>query len=455
MSDQRLAAMEEQMEVITGTLRTILDGVAGLKQLLPRLERLEQAGLGKDQVSPSESNASTHVMIDSEGGSAEPRPPSGQRRFDQESSPLKGRTLLETQMIVLKDPGIKLLAPVLECKDPLKIRAKEFIVYFDDCESFISNWEAQPGNSGKKFDGETTFGPRNLKVPQQRQLAKMIQVIYHQSELRFVKKSELGNQIWWLSVTQAMAKSRLYAKMAKETSLQACVRDLQRIKFVSPFGLIDTEAWDDYKKKLQDQLSLQSENGFDVPDSVVKDLIIVSLPDVMFQKDLVLLFGPLGYMYGHQELSDLIASIEARIQSVLGQNLQAVVNRAVASRDATSGKFNSGKFKANVAEFDEFYGIPSDTEQVVEVEIDDVEEEQMFDDDQSQLQAFLADTAGKKTCDRTGTAPDGKLKCRFLGGPKASCVFSHPAADMLLKGKGFSIQGSNASSARGGQSRDA
>jgi len=453
--EDRLAVIEGQMGDFAGTLRTILEGIAGLRQVLPRLERVEQAQLRKEQVSPSGSSASTHVMVDSEGGSAEPRPPSGLRRLEQDGSPLKGRTLHENQMIVLKDPGIKLLPPILECKDPLKIRAKEFIAYFDDCESFISNWEAQPGNSGKKFDGETTFGPRNLKVPQQRQLAKLIRVIYHQSELRFVKKSELGNVTWWLSVTQEMAKTKLYAKMANETSLQACVRDLQRIKFVSPFGLIDTEAWDDYKKKLQDQLSLQAENGFDVPDSVVKDLIIVSLPDVMYQKDLVLLFGPLGYMYGHQELGDLIATIEARIQSVLGQNLQAVVNRAVASRDAASGKFNSGKFKANVAEFDEFYGLADDSEQVDEEELDDVEEEQMFEGDQSQLQAFLADTAGKKTCDRTGTAPDGKLKCKFLGGSKASCIFNHPASDLLLKGKGFSIQGSNASSARGGLSRDA
>ena len=30
------------------------------------------------------------------------------------------------------------------------------------------NWEAEPGNFGKAFDGATTFALRNLKVPQQK-----------------------------------------------------------------------------------------------------------------------------------------------------------------------------------------------------------------------------------------------------------------------------------------------
>ena len=56
-----------------------------------------------------------------------------------------------------------------------------------------------------------------------------------------------------------------------------------------------------------------------------------------FQTDLFLLFGPIGSMYGHQELSDLVETILARIQSVLGQNLQAVVNKAVSSKVPVCG----------------------------------------------------------------------------------------------------------------------
>ena len=155
-----------------------------------------------------------------------------------------------------------------------------------------------------------------MKVPQQKQLAKLIRVIYdEETELRFVKKAELGSQIFWAQCTTQMAKDRLFAKLSTETSLQACVRELQRIKFVSPFGLIDADAWDDYNKKILEALSFQSKHGFTVPDSVVKDVIISALPDIKFQTDLFLLFGPIGSMYGHQELSDLIETILARIQS--------------------------------------------------------------------------------------------------------------------------------------------
>jgi hypothetical protein len=185
---------------------------------------------------------------------------------------------------------------------------------------------------------------------------------------------------------------------------------------------------------------------------VVKDIIITALPDLKFQTDLLLLFGPIGSMYGHQELSDLIETIVARIQTVLGQNLQAVVNRAVSMRDSNSGK----KFKANVVQIQEAYGgLPA--EEVEDdhdrsQEISESEEQVEEDEQKLQFQAFLAETAGKKQCDRCGVGPDGKLKCKFLGGSRASCIFLHPESDMKLKGKGFSIQAQQMPISAGGGS---
>jgi hypothetical protein len=387
-----------------------------------------------------------HSAVSHEVESSEFQQPHSQRRGLGQESPLLSRSKSfnsESSHLVLKDPAIKLVPPCVECKDPLKIRPKEFMDYFDNIEAFIMIWESQPGNSGKRFDGADSFALKNLKVPQQKQLAKLISVIYDRSELRFVKKSELGNQTFWLSVTTQIAKAKLSEKLANETSLQACVRDLQKIKFSSPYGLIDPDAWDNYKKSVLELENFQSSNGFIVPDSVLKDVIISALPDASFQRDLFLLFGPIGSMYGHQELSDLIATIEARIRAILGQNLQAVVNRAVATRDA---KFTSGKFKANVAQIDEFYGSPAVSESEEGDQI--VAEEQIENSDEvtMQLQAYLTETAGKKSCDRIGVAPDGKLKCRYLGGSKASCIFAHPESDMKLKGKGFTIQAQTPSS---------
>jgi hypothetical protein len=445
--------MEEQVATILDLLRTLVPRIDKLEHQIQIEGRNQEPQLGGH----SSASADTHVMV-SDGESSEPRPPLSRRPFVQDTSPLMfrhTRSANETSMMVLKDPAIKLVPPVVEAKDSQKIRPREFIDYIDNCAAFIKNWEAQPGNFGKAFDGATAFALRNLKVPQQKQLAKLIQVIYDEAtELRFVKKADLGSQIFWAQCTTQMAKARLFAKLSKETSLQSCVRELQRIKFVSPFGLIDADAWDDYIKKIQEALSFQSRNGFTVPDSVVKDVIISALPDLKFQTDLVLLFGPIGSMYGHQELSDLIETILARIQSVLGQNLQAVVNKAVSSRDSKSSK----NFRANVVQINDEYGLSADDEDDSEEKFQDTDESEQQDEDEEQLQfqAFLAETAGKKQCDRSGCAPDGKLKCRFLGGPKASCIFTHPDSDMKLKGKGFSIQSQQASMrAGGGLSREA
>ena len=445
--------MEEQVASILDILRNLVPRIEKLEQHIPIEGRNQEPQFGRH----SSASAETHVMV-SEGESSEPRPPNSRRPFVQDTSPLlfrHTRAANETSMMVMKDPGIKLVPPVVEAKDPQKIRPREFIEYLDNCTAFIANWEAQPGNSKKAFDGATAFALRNLKVPQQKQLAKLARVIYDEkTELRFVKKADLGSQIFWAQCTTQMAKARLFDKLSKETSLQSCVRELQRIKFVSPFGLIDADAWDDYIKKIQEALSFQTENGYTVPDSVVKDVIISALPDLKFQTDLVLLFGPIGSMYGHQELSDLIETILARIQSVLGQNLQAVVNKAVSLRDRDSSK----KFRANVVQINDAYGLPADEEDDSEEKFQGTDEPEQQDEDEEQLQfqAFLAETAGKKQCDRSGCAPDGKLKCRFLGGPKASCIFTHPDSDMKLKGKGFSIQAQQASMrAGGGLSREA
>ena len=455
-------SMEEQVSTILSQNKWIMDTLLShseaLKAFVPRIEKIEEGDWRTVNLGHTSASAETHVMVGDTEGSA-PRPPNSERPFVQEHSPLllrHTRPVHETSMMVLKDPGIKLVPPVVECKDPQKIRPKEFIDYMDNCTAFIKNWEAQPGNYGKQFDGATTFALRNLKVPQQKQLAKLARVIYdEETELRFVKKADLGNQTFWAQCTTQMAKAKLFAKLSNETSLQSCVRELQRIKFVSPFGLIDADAWDDYIKKIQEALSFQSRNGFTVPDSVVKDVIISALPDLKFQTDLVLLFGPIGNMYGHQELSDLITTILARIQSVLGQNLQAVVNRAVLLRDSNSGK----KFRANVVQINEVYGLPADEEDEFDEKFQDTDEseQQNENEEQLQFQAFLAETAGKKQCDRSGCAPDGKLKCRFLGGPKASCIFTHPESDMRLKGKGYSIQQSQQASMRagGGSSKEA
>ena len=54
---------------------------------------------------------------------------------------------------------------------------------------------------------------------------------------------------------------------------------------------------------------------------------------------------------------------------------------------------------------------------------------------QDQVNAALV---GERECRNKGVGSDKLLKCRFLGGEKATCTFSHPASDLALKGKGVS-----------------
>jgi hypothetical protein len=368
-----------------------------------------------------------------------PSPPTVRNNFDS-ASPLTNlrASRISEKTIVLQDPNIKLVPPSIECKDQAHIKPLEFLEYFENVASFMQVFQRR---SSIKFEDSATFAVTNLKVPQQKQLAKLISVIYDSSDLEFVAEEDLGNVVWWHSVTTEMAKARLSAKLSLQTSMQSCVRDLMRVKFVSPFGLIDPDAWDDYRKKLSDRMSHYAKVGYKPPQSVVKDVIICALPDLNYQKDLFLLFGPIGSIHRDQSLASLVATIQARINSIMSLNLQAVVNKAVTTRDANFNQ--SKKFKVNFSQMlceENGLDTHSDNESPKDDLITlDANFETEEDESQSQLLAFLAESAGQKTCDRCGVGPDGKLKCKFLGGPKAVCIFVHPKEDIALKGKGVTV----------------
>jgi hypothetical protein len=362
-----------------------------------------------------------------------PAPPLFRRDLSSADSPLTARSLHSA--VIVKDPNIKLIPPIVEAKDLQNIRPKEFLEYFDNVKAFIAIWESQPGNKFKKFEDSELFAMKNLKPGQQKQLAKLITVIYDRSDLQFVAETEIGNQIFWHSVTTEMAKAKLSVKLAKVSSMEACIREIRRLKFTSMYGLIDPEAWDKFKKRLQEMLAHDAQIGFEIPNAVIKDVIISALPDLMFQKTLLTLFGPPGFIYGNKDLGELIVTIESRISTIMSLDLQVDINKSVAARDS-----QVRKFKVNAVQNEEESSENDTPEFDGEIQTD--EPGHQDEEEQGQLLAFLAESAGKKTCDRTGTGPDGRLKCKFLGGSKQSCIFMHPESDLKLKGKGFSTQAS-------------
>ena len=446
--------MEGALAEIVAQNKDILKRLDSFNSRIDDLEAKVMRGEPKQfKQSPSSASADTHIMVEEYDESIShdraPKPPAFSREAFGDS-PLMARSMHQSSdhsIGILKDPNIKMVPPKVECKDSSKIQPKEFLEYFENVSAFIISWENQPGNMKKKlkFEDAEKFALRNLLVPQQKQLSKLIKSIYDISELKFVAPENRGSVIFWQSVTTAMAKAKLCAKLAVATSLQNCTRELSRIKFTSPFGLIDPSAFDDYKSKIQDCLTSQALLGFEVPESVIKDCIIAALPDASFQKDLYLLFGPVGVMFGHQTLEFLIATIELRISAVMSQNLHAVVNRAVSDRDSKGSKFKSINAVAVETDSDDEHSSEDEKdcgEGSVHCELSDEL------DDQMQLQAYLA-VSNKEQCKRLGVGPDGKLICRYLGGPKASCIFSHPESDLKLKGRGVTstIRSSNPSPA--------
>lgn len=127
----------------------------------------------------------------------------------------------------------------------------------------------------------------------------------------------------------------------------------------------------------------------------------------------------------------------------MSQNLHGVVNRAVSERDSKFKKFKT----VNVVAIEEGEELDCKTDDQDSISVQEFDENaEHSEDDQMQLMAFLA-VANKEPCKRSGVGPDGKLKCKFLGGTKAACIFTHPEFDMKLKGRGYTsiIQSSKSS----------
>ncbi len=80
-----------------------------------------------------------------------------------------------------------------------------------------------------RFEDAEKFALRNLLVPQQTQLSKLIKTIYDISELTVVAPENRGSVIFWQSVTKAMAKAKLCAPPLPKGSTHAWGARLTRV----------------------------------------------------------------------------------------------------------------------------------------------------------------------------------------------------------------------------------
>jgi hypothetical protein len=183
--------------------------------------------------------------------------------------------------------------------------------------------------------------------------------------------------------------------------------------------LIDAIAFSTYKHELKKEIQrLQAGERLVVNKIQIKDIVIAALPDKVYQLELHAKYGNVGSLLMAPEdfsLSMLFNEVDARIESITKQGLRAIVNKSTRERDA---KFTSHN-KPSVAH--------------VVHQGDHAECGEWMELVQDQVNAALV---GDKTCRNVGVGSDGKLKCRWLGGEKATCTFSHPPSDLSFKGKG-------------------
>jgi hypothetical protein len=161
------------------------------------------------------------------------------------------------------------------------------------------------------------------------------------------------------------------------------------------------------KKEIQ---RIQAGGHFVVNKLQIKDIVIAALPDKLYQQELYAKYGCIGTLLLSPDefsLGLIFNDIDRRIENITKEGLRAAVNKLVRERDSVRPSYQK---VANMQEY-------------------------LEDEMQDHVNAALV---GEKKCRNIGVGSDKLLKCRFLGGEKATCTFEHPQSDLALKGKGVS-----------------
>jgi hypothetical protein len=267
----------------------------------------------------------------------------------------------------------------------------------------------------------------------------------------------------WKTLTSAGLRKALGELVELEVSHKGAFDALKRIKFKSFYGPIDLTAFATYQHEFKKEV-LRLQSGGRAMDKIqLKDIIILAYPDRNYQGELIAQFGAPGVLVGDLQdfaINDVFDSIERHITSITKEGLRAVVNKFIRSQEAhsfsprTPGHGNaktivqrsahstelSDLFENSGGLFTEDEGWAPEYAHSSEESFGPIATTQSSDtcsNDEWQMH-INSIVANGQTCSRVGKGPDGLLLCKFLGGPKESCIFTHPDEDYKLKGKGFS-----------------
>ena len=322
-----------------------------------------------------------------------------------------------------KDPGTKLERPKfvvkqIKVKDGIKsetVQFSDYLEFFDEYEQYMDAWETLPINSidgvAQKYPNRDRVAVLNIPFKYAHQLAGRLKIIYDRTDLQHLTMSEIQSAIYWKDLSTMYVRTRIGLKFEAEVSVKGSLDILRRIEFKSQFGLIDAIAFATYQHDLKKEIQrIQAGGHFVVNKLQIKDIVIAALPDKLYQQELYAKYGSIGTLLltpDEFSLGLIFNDIDRRIENITKEGLRAAVNKLVRERDSVRPSYQK---VANMQEY-------------------------LEDEMQDHVNAALV---GEKKCRNIGVGSDKLLKCRFLGGDKATCTFEHPQSDLALKGKGVS-----------------
>lgn len=328
-----------------------------------------------------------------------------------------------------KDVGTKLERPKFTVeksftKDGVKtelVQDSDYLNFLDDYEHYIDQWKTIPSNEGMSYPNEAKVAVVSIPPKYARKIANRIHWIYDTKELAtFGSVKQLKSAKFWSDIDSETLRIEIGKLVESELSTKGVLETIRKVRWNSSFGIIDHLAFanfqHDFKRTV---LRLQSGGVIKVEHVHLKDYLISALPDKQLQNELTAKYGQTGVIIGDLEtfaINNIFDDIEFYIQSISKLNLGRMVNKQNRDREAASAK---GKF----------FQITAD---------DDVDLDSECEEETQNSVNMLQSHSGAVKCRHEGLGSDGKVKCKWLGGPEASCVYKHPELDLKMKGKGQS-----------------
>lgn len=335
--------------------------------------------------------------------------------------------------------------------------------YLDAYDHFFAMWRTLPANEGLEYTNEARVPIINIPPTYAKQICRRIKCMYDATDLTFCNLGKVQTKgRSWKTLTSSDLREALGQLVELEVSHKGALDVLKRIKFKSSFGPIDMTAFAAYQHEFKKEVLRLQSGGRALDKIQLKDIIISGYPHSQFQSELVAQYGAPGILVGEVQdfaINDVFDTIERHITSITKEGVRSVVNKFIRSQEAHSfysprtpshgGARAAGTKSIHNTELSELFddaehdvsafshsrGLQSEDSQDLMTVSRSTDEHVSSDDWQMHVNTVIANG---QNCSRCGKGPDGLLLCKFLGGPKESCIFKHPEEDYKLKGKGYS-----------------